>query len=161
MAIRAKLLLVAATRPNFMKVAPVMRAVETWNAGESAGNHPAVLFDQVLVHTGQHHDRAMSDVFFEDLGLPEPDHYLGAHDGSPVRQTAQVMVALETVLVRERPDLVIVVGDVNSTLAAAVTAAKMNLPVAHVEAGLRSGDRSMPEETNRILTDAVSDLLFA
>jgi UDP-N-acetylglucosamine 2-epimerase (non-hydrolysing) len=161
MAIRAKLLLVAATRPNFMKVAPVMRAVEASNSGEHARNHLGVLFDQVLVHTGQHHDRAMSDVFFEDLGMAEPDHYLGAHDGSQVRQTAQVMVALEPILLTERPDLVIVVGDVNSTLAAALTAAKMNLPVAHVEAGLRSGDRAMPEETNRILTDSLSELLFA
>jgi UDP-N-acetylglucosamine 2-epimerase (non-hydrolysing) len=161
MAIRAKLLLIAATRPNFMKVAPVMRAVEAWNSGEHAAKHPGVFFDQVLVHTGQHHDRAMSDIFFDDLGMAEPDHYLGAHDGSQVRQIAQVMVALEPVLVTEQPDLVIVVGDVNSTLAAAVTAAKMNLPVAHVEAGLRSRDRTMPEETNRILTDSLSELLFA
>lgn len=161
MAIRAKLLLIAATRPNFMKVAPVMRAVEGWNSGEHAAKHPRVLFDQVLVHTGQHHDRAMSDIFFDDLGMAEPDHHLGAHDGSQVRQIAQVMVALEPVLVTEQPDLVIVVGDVNSTLAAAVTAAKMDLPVAHVEAGLRSRDRTMPEETNRILTDSLSELLFA
>ena len=160
MAIRAKLLLVAATRPNFMKVAPVMRAVEAWNSSEHAAKHPGVLFDQVLVHTGQHYDRAMSDVFFADLGMSEPDHYLGAHDGSPVRQTAQVMVALEPILRTEQPDLVVVAGDVNSTLAAALTAAKMNLPVAHVEAGLRSGDRAMPEEINRILTDSLSELLF-
>ena len=161
MAIRAKLLIVAATRPNFMKVAPVMRAVEAWNSREHAGDQAEVVFDQVLVHTGQHHDRAMSDVFFEDLGMAKPHHYLGAHDSSPVRQTAEVMVALEPILLTERPDLVVVVGDVNSTLAAALTAAKMDLPVAHVEAGLRSGDRAMPEETNRILTDALSELLFA
>ena len=161
MTIRAKLLIVAATRPNFMKVAPVMRALEAWNSREHARDQAEVVFDQVLVHTGQHHDRAMSDVFFEDLGMAEPDHYLGAHDTSPVRQTAEVMVALEPILLAERPDLVVVVGDVNSTLAAALTATKMDLPVAHVEAGLRSGDRAMPEETNRILTDSLSALLFA
>ena len=160
MAIRAKLLLVAGTRPNFMKVAPVMRAVEAWNCGEPAGNLPEVRFDQVLVHTGQHYDRAMSDVFFDDLGMAEPDHYLGAHSGSRVRQIGQVIDALEPILLTEQPDLVIVVGDVNSTLAAALAAVKLNLPVAHVEAGLRSGDQAMPEETNRILTDSVSELLF-
>ncbi len=157
MAIRAQLLLVAATRPNFMKVAPMMRAVEAWNRDEQR----AVLVDQVLVHTGQHYDLAMSGIFFEDLGLPEPDHYLAANDGSPVRQTAQLMVALEAVLASERPDLVIVAADVNSTQAAALTAAKMNLPVPHVEAGLRSRDRTTPKETNRVLTDALSALLFA
>jgi UDP-N-acetylglucosamine 2-epimerase (non-hydrolysing) len=161
MAIKAKILPIAGTRPNFMKVAPMMRAVEAWNSREHAEKHAGVFFDQVLVHTGQHDDRAMSDVFFDDLGMAEPDHYLDAHDGSPVRQTAEVMVALEPVLVAEQPDLVIVVGDVNSTLAAALTAAKMNLPVAHVEAGLRSRDRTMPEEINRIITDSVSELLFA
>jgi UDP-N-acetylglucosamine 2-epimerase (non-hydrolysing) len=160
MAIRAKLVLVAATRPNFMKVAPVVRALLAWNSRQGAERN-SVLFDHVLVHTGQHYDRAMSDVFFEDLGMSEPNYYLDAHDGSPVRQCAQVMVALEPVLLAEQPDLVIVVGDVNSTLAAALTAAKMDLPVAHVEAGLRSRDRGMPEETNRILTDALSELLFA
>jgi UDP-N-acetylglucosamine 2-epimerase (non-hydrolysing) len=160
MAIRAKLLLVAGTRPNFMKVAPVMRAVDAWNCGEPAGNLPEVRFDQVLVHTGQHYDRAMSDVFFDDLGMAEPDHYLGAHSGSRVRQIGQVIDALEPILLTEQPDLVIVVGDVNSTLAAALAAVKLNLPVAHVEAGLRSGDQAMPEETNRILTDSVSELLF-
>lgn len=160
MAIRAKLLLVAGTRPNFMKVAPVMRAVEAWNTTNRAASRSGLLFDQLLVHTGQHHDRAMSDVFFEDLGMAAPDHYLGAHGDSQVGQIAEVMVALEPILLAEQPDLVIVVGDVSSTLAAALTAAKMNLPVAHVEAGLRSGDRAMPEEINRILTDAVSALLF-
>ena len=161
MATRTKILLVAGTRPNFMKVFPVMRAVEKWNSCEHAGKRPGVAFDQILVHTGQHHDRAMSDVFFEDLGMSEPDHRLGAHGDSQVRQIAEVMVALEPILMTERPALVIVVGDVSSTLAAALTAAKLNLPVAHIEAGLRSGDRAMPEEINRILTDAVSTLLFA
>lgn len=160
MANRAKLILVAATRPNFMKVAPLMRAIEVWNHDAHGRSESGVRFDRVLVHTGQHYDRAMSDIFFEDLGLPRPDYYLAANDGSPVRQTAQVMVALEPILLSEQPDLVIVVGDVNSTLSAALTAAKLNLPVAHVEAGLRSGDRAMPEETNRILTDALSALLF-
>jgi UDP-N-acetylglucosamine 2-epimerase (non-hydrolysing) len=161
MAIRAKLLLVAGTRPNFMKVAPLMRAVSAWNSGERAGSHPEVHFDQVLVHTGQHYDRAMSDVFFDDLSMPEPDHYLGSHGGSRSRQIGEVVDALEPILLVEQPDLVIVVGDVNSTLAATLAAAKLNLPVAHVEAGLRSRDETMPEEANRILTDSVSELLFA
>jgi UDP-N-acetylglucosamine 2-epimerase (non-hydrolysing) len=144
-----KLLHVVGARPNYMKVAAVMKAVER-------DGHLA----QVLVHTGQHYDTVMNDVFFADLGLPAPDHYLGVGGGTHAEQTARVMVAFERVLDEERPDRVVVVGDVNSTLAAALVAAKQGVPVDHVEAGLRSFDRSMPEEINRLLTDAVADLLF-
>ena len=154
---------VCGARPNFMKVAPVMAAVEAWNEGraEPAGLHGApVRFSQTLVHTGQHYDPAMSDVFFRELGLPEPDHYLQVGSGTHAEQTADVLRRLEPVLLDELPDLVLVVGDVNSTLAAALCAAKLQIRVAHVEAGLRSGDREMPEELNRLLTDQLADLLF-
>ena len=160
-----KLVVVGGARPNFMKVAPVMAAVEAWNArGRPAtavdpGGAP-VRFAQTLVHTGQHYDAGLSDVFFEQLGLPEPDYHLGVGSGSHATQTAHVLERLEPVLLRERPDLVVVVGDVNSTVAAALCATKLDIPVAHVEAGLRSGDRSMPEELNRLLTDQLADLLF-
>ncbi|MDX1420549.1 MAG: UDP-N-acetylglucosamine 2-epimerase (non-hydrolyzing), partial [Rubricoccaceae bacterium] len=143
-----KVLNVVGARPNFMKVGPVHRALEA--AGATS----------VVVHTGQHYDAKMSDVFFRDLGLPEPDHYLGIGGGTHAEQTARVMMAFEPVLEAERPELVLVVGDVNSTLATALVAAKRHVPVAHVEAGLRSGDRAMPEELNRLCTDALSDLLF-
>lgn len=156
-----KLLHVAGTRPNFMKIAPVMRAVRAWNSEHGTCGGDVVMFDQVLVHTGQHHDHVMSDVFIGDLGMDEPDYRLKVSADSPIRQTAEIMVGLEGILTDEQPDLVVVVGDVNSTLAAAQTAAKLGFPVAHVEAGLRSRDRAMPEETNRILTDHLSDLLFA
>ncbi len=141
---------VVGARPNFMKVAPVMLA-----AGQS--NH----FQQTLVHTGQHYDTNMSDVFFEHLGLPEPDVNLGVGSGSHAQQTGQIMMALEPVVLDEKPDLVLVYGDVNSTAAAALVCAKLGMPVGHVEAGLRSLDRSMPEEINRLVTDQLSDLLFA
>ena len=144
-----KLLHVVGARPNYMKVAAVMRAVER------AGG-----FRQVLVHTGQHYDAAMNDVFFADLGLPTPHHHLGVGSGSQAEQTAKVMLAIEPVLAAERPDRVVVVGDVNSTVAVALVAVKRGIPVDHVEAGLRSFDRAMPEEINRVLTDAISDLLF-
>src|SRR5436309_1748936 len=133
-----------------MKVAALHRAMLTTEA---------VL--PVFVHTGQHYDWEMSDVFLRELGLPAPDAELGVGSGSHAEQTAQVMIRLEQVLLAKRPDVVVVVGDVNSTLAAALAAAKMQIPVAHVEAGLRSFDRSMPEEINRLVTDAVSDMLFA
>src|SRR5215204_2887391 len=125
-----------------MKVAPVMRALDDVSA-----------VHQVLVHTGQHYDSRMSDAFFADLEMPAPEHFLGVGSGSHAEQTARVMLSLEPVLLREAPDLVVVPGDVNSTLAAALTAAKIGAPVAHLEAGLRSRDRSMPEEHNRVLTD--------
>ena len=145
-----KIVLVVAARPNFMKVAPIWR--ELTKAPDA--------FEPVLVHTGQHYDVRMSDVFFQELGLPEPHRHLEVGSGSHAVQTARVMMAFEEVLLEERPDLVVVVGDVNSTVACAIDAAKLLIPVAHVEAGLRSRDRTMPEEVNRVLTDAISDLLL-
>jgi len=144
-----KVLHVVGTRPNFMKVAPVLAELRKDSRVE-----------QVLVHTGQHYDPRMSDVFFQDLGMPEPDAHLGAGGGTHAQQTAKIMVEVEPVLVRYRPDVVVVAGDVNSTLAVALVAAKLDMPVAHIEAGLRSWDWSMPEEVNRILTDRISHLLF-
>ncbi len=141
---------VLGTRPNFVKMAPVVEAI--------AGRLPATR--QVLVHTGQHYDRMMSEVFFEELGMPHPDHTLEVGSGTHAEQTARVMERIEPVLGSERPDLVLVPGDVNSSLAAALTAAKMGIPVGHVESGLRSGDRTMPEELNRILVDHLAELLF-
>lgn len=140
---------VVGARPNFMKVAPIYKAIK--KAGQ---------LRQLLVHTGQHYDVKMSDVFFTDLGLPPPDIHLGIGSGSHAEQTAKVMIALEKVFLEHKPDLVSVVGDVNSTLAAALVASKMNIPLSHVEAGLRSNDRTMPEEINRILVDRISDLLL-
>jgi UDP-N-acetylglucosamine 2-epimerase (non-hydrolysing) len=142
-------ILVAGARPNFMKLAPLHALLV------SHGTRP------VFIHTGQHYDWEMAAVFLRELGLPEPAYELGVGSGSHAEQTARVMLALEPLLRDLSPELVIVVGDVNSTIAAALTAAKLRIPLAHVEAGLRSGDRSMPEETNRIVTDTVSDLLFA
>ncbi len=151
-----KLLHVVGTRPNFMKAAAVIGAAARWNTDGTRTPR----FDQVLVHTGQHYDAKMSHIFFDELALPRPDHYLGIGSGSHAVQTAGVMVALEQVIVAEAPDLVVTVGDVNSTMAAALVAAKLNIAVAHVEAGLRSRDRAMPEELNRLVTDQLSDLLF-
>jgi len=142
--------LIAAARPNFMKVAPLYKALVL----ESDWCRPR------LVHTGQHYDANMSDAFFRDLQLPEPYAHLGIGSGSHAEQTAGVMMAYERLCVRERPDWVVVVGDVNSTVACALAATKLGIPVAHLEAGLRSRDRSMPEEINRILTDAIADLLW-
>jgi len=150
-----KAILVCGARPNFMKIAPLLRAIDRHNAS-SQGNP----IEPILVHTGQHYDYEMSQVFFRDLELPKPDIYLGVGSGTHAEQTARVMIEFERVLLKERPDLVVVVGDVNSTLAAALAAVKVNIPVAHVEAGLRSYDRTMPEEINRLLTDQVSDYLF-
>ena len=140
---------VVGTRPNFMKVAPVARRLQ----GNGAFTH-------ALVHTGQHYDDTMSRVFFEELGMPTPDVYLGIGSGTHTAQTAKVMAGLEPVLRERRPDVVLVPGDVNSTLAAALTAKQLELTVGHIEAGLRSFDRTMPEELNRILTDQIADLLF-
>lgn len=117
-------------------------------------------FSQILVHTGQHYDKNLSDVFFEELDLPQPTHYLGVGSGTHAQQTARVMMTFEPVLEAEKPDLVVVVGDVNSTLACTLVCAKLGVPVAHVEAGLRSFDMTMPEEVNRLVTDRLSDLLF-
>lgn len=132
-----------------MKIAPIHRELQK-----------SQNYKSIILHTGQHYDEKMSKVFFEDLELPEPDIYLGVGSGSHAEQTAKIMVEFEKVLEKEVPDMVIVVGDVNSTLACSIVAAKMLVPVAHVEAGLRSGDRTMPEEINRIVTDSVSDVLF-
>ncbi len=140
---------VVGARPNFVKAAPVIRALE--RAGVS----------QRVIHTGQHYDDALSGVFFEQLALPEPDLNLGVGSGTHARQTAALLVALEDAFLAERPALVVVYGDVNSTVAAALVAAKLHLPVAHVEAGLRSFDMEMPEEVNRIVTDRLADLCFA
>jgi UDP-N-acetylglucosamine 2-epimerase (non-hydrolysing) len=141
--------LVAGARPNFMKIAPIVRALQAdgrlrWK----------------LVHTGQHYDRNMSDVFFEELGIPAPDVHFNCGGGSHAAQTARVMEAFEAHVAADRPDAVLVVGDVNSTLACAIVAKKAGIPVAHVEAGLRSGDMAMPEEINRIVTDSISDWFF-
>jgi len=139
---------VVGARPNFMKAAPVLSALARRGVR------------QTLVHTGQHYDANMSDVFFEHLDMPEPDINLDVGSGSHAAQTAQIMMRLEPVLLREKPDWVFVYGDVNSTVAAALVCAKLLVRVAHVEAGLRSGDRTMPEEINRLLTDQVADLLL-
>ena len=139
---------VVGARPNFMKAAPLIRALAERGV------------EQAVVHTGQHYDAAMSDVFFSDLGLPEPDVNLGVGSGTQAVQTAALMVALERQLMASRPELVVVYGDVNSTMAAALVCAKLGLPVAHVEAGLRSFDDTMPEEINRRITDLLADLLF-
>src|SRR5271166_377443 len=144
-----RLLAVAGARPNFMKIAPLLRELRVRGG-----------FSVSLVHTGQHYDAAMSESFFEDLGIPAPNHNLGVGSASHAEQTAEVLRRIEPLLLQERPDVVVVVGDVNSTLAASLAAAKLCIPVAHVEAGLRSFDRTMPEEINRLVTDTISDLLF-
>jgi UDP-N-acetylglucosamine 2-epimerase (non-hydrolysing) len=145
-----RLLYVAGARPNFVKMAPVIAELRRRLPGAR----------HVLVHTGQHYDRLMSAVFLEELGLPEPDYVLDAGSGSHAAQTARVMERLEPVLEHEQPDLVLVPGDVNSTLAAVLVAAKLGIPVGHVESGLRSFDRTMPEEINRVVADQLSDHLF-
>ena len=145
-----KVINVVGARPNFMKVAPVVEAMR--------GRRDE--FAPLVVHTGQHYDERMSDAFFRDLGLPAPDVHLGVGSGSHAQQTALVMQKFEPVVVAERPDWVLVVGDVNSTLACALVCSKLGVPVAHVEAGLRSRDRTMPEEINRLLTDQLSELLL-
>ncbi len=144
-----KVLNVVGARPNFMKVAPLHRAFCAHGA-----------FQSMIVHTGQHYDEKMSDVFFRQLEMPQPDVYLGIGSGTHAQQTGKIMMAFEEVVFQEKPDLVLVVGDVNSTMACSVVATKCHIPVAHVEAGLRSRDRSMPEEINRILTDSISDFLL-
>jgi UDP-N-acetylglucosamine 2-epimerase (non-hydrolysing) len=141
--------LIAAARPNFMKVAPL------WHALAAAPD-----FEPVLIHTGQHYDVNMSDAIFADLKLPAPDHHLGVGSGSHAEQTGGVMIAYEKVALADRPDWLVVVGDVNSTAACAMVAAKLRFPVVHLEAGLRSRDRDMPEEINRLVTDVIADLLW-
>ncbi len=144
-----KVIQVVGARPNFMKVAPLHRAIQNLPAWTSR-----------IVHTGQHFDAKMSDIFFTQLELPKPDFFLGIGGGTQSEVTAKIMLAFEPILIEEKPDLVIVVGDVTSTLACTLVAIKLGIPLAHVEAGLRSGDRNMPEEINRILTDSVADYLF-
>jgi UDP-N-acetylglucosamine 2-epimerase (non-hydrolysing) len=141
--------LVAGARPNFMKIAPIVRALQA---------RQALSFK--IIHTGQHYDREMNDVFFEELGIPQPDVFMAAGGGSHAQQTAKIMVGFEDLCASERPDAVVVVGDVNSTLACSIVAKKAGIPVAHVEAGLRSGDMMMPEEINRLVTDSISDWFF-
>ena len=140
---------IVGARPNFMKVAPVMNALKT-------RKHVV----QTLVHTGQHYDTNMSDVFFEQLGIPAPDVNLAVGSGTHARQTAEIMTRFEPVLLERKPDIVLVYGDVNSTVATALVCAKLGVRVGHVEAGLRSFDRTMPEEINRLVTDQLADLLF-
>src|SRR6266853_6187994 len=147
--ITMKILNVVGARPNFMKIAPIVEEMKK-----------APDLEGILVHTGQHYDEGMSDVFFRDLGIPVPGVHLGVGSGSHAEQTARIMVEFEKVCLREKPGLVVVVGDVNSTMACAITAKKLGIKVAHVEAGLRSRDMSMPEEINRLCTDVLCDYLF-
>jgi UDP-N-acetylglucosamine 2-epimerase (non-hydrolysing) len=144
-----KIINVVGARPNFMKIAPLMAAYD---------KHPSI--ERLLVHTGQHYDAAMSELFFRQLGIPEPDINLEVGSASHAMQTAEIMKAFEPVMLEHRPDVVLVVGDVNSTIACGLVAVKLGARLVHVEAGLRSRDRSMPEEINRVLTDSISDLLF-
>lgn len=150
---------VVGARPNFMKIAPVIDAIKRHNSRQSADERRSSM-EQILVHTGQHYDQSMSHGFFHDLGIPEPDINLGIGSGTHSEQTGKTMIAFEKVLVERRPHLVIVVGDVNSTLACTIAAKKLDIAVAHIEAGLRSGDMTMPEEINRKVTDSVSDYFF-
>ncbi len=144
-----KVILVVGARPNYMKVAPVYFELVKDS-----------YFEPILVHTGQHYDNKLSNVFFDELGLPKPDRYLGVGSGNHGEQTAKIMMEFEKVLFEEKPDLVMVAGDVNSTAACAIDAVKLHIPVAHLEAGLRSFDRRMPEEINRIITDVIADILL-
>ena len=144
-----KIINVVGARPNFIKIAPLKREMDKY-----------ANLKNIIVHTGQHYDNNMSKLFFKELGLPEPDIYLGVGSGTHAKQTAKIMVEFEKVLESENPDLIAVVGDVNSTAACSMVAAKLQIKIAHIEAGLRSFDRTMPEEINRIITDALSDYLF-
>jgi UDP-N-acetylglucosamine 2-epimerase (non-hydrolysing) len=149
MPIRLKIINIVGARPNLPKIAPLLREMR---------RHPEI--DPILVHTGQHYDEKLSDIFFRQMGIPEPHVNLEVGSGSHAAQTAEVLKRIEPVLLEHKPDLVLVVGDVNSTIAVSLAAVKLGIPVAHVEAGLRSFDRSMPEEINRVLTDAIADYLF-
>ena len=144
-----KIINIVGARPNFMKIAPLMAEYKKYDT-----------ITPILVHTGQHYDQKMSELFFEELGIPKPDINLGIGSGSHAVQTAEIMKAIEPVLLEHKPEMMLVVGDVNSTIACGLVAVKLGIKLIHVEAGLRSGDRSMPEEINRILTDSISDLLF-
>jgi UDP-N-acetylglucosamine 2-epimerase (non-hydrolysing) len=154
-----RLLVVAGARPNFMKIAPLIHAVRAHNDSVTHPGKGRTIQCQ-LVHTGQHYDEKMSEVFFRELGIPKPEFNLEVGSGSHAVQTAAIMTRFEPILLEQRPDWVVVVGDVNSTLACTLVASKLGIKVAHVEAGLRSGDRTMPEEINRLVTDAIADLLL-
>ncbi len=145
----SKVIFVAGARPNFMKVAPILREAEKYKTIET-----------ILVHTGQHYDHEMSASFFKDLGIKNPDYHLGSGGGTHAEQTSAIMIEFEKLCLEEEPDFVLVVGDVNSTIAAGLVAKKLQIKLIHVEAGLRSGDRSMPEEINRLATDAITDIFF-
>ena len=145
-----RILNIVGARPNLVKIAPLLREMR---------RHPEI--EPILVHTGQHYDEKLSDVFFRQMGIPEPDVNLEVGSGSHAWQTSEILRKIETVLLERKPDCVLVVGDVNSTVAVSLAAAKLGIPVVHVEAGLRSADWSMPEEVNRVVTDRVSDYLFA
>jgi UDP-N-acetylglucosamine 2-epimerase (non-hydrolysing) len=157
MAKKLKFLIIAGARPNFMKVAPIIQQIRK-HPSDAANN--GVQLEYRLIHTGQHYDEKMSDIFFDELGIPAPDINLEVRSGSHAVQTANTMMKFEPICEQEKPDWVVVVGDVNSTLACTLVCAKLGIKVAHVEAGLRSFDRSMPEEVNRIVTDALADLLL-
>ncbi|MDR3627001.1 MAG: UDP-N-acetylglucosamine 2-epimerase (non-hydrolyzing) [Ignavibacteriaceae bacterium] len=150
-----KIISVVGARPNFMKMAPIDKEIRKHNS-----EFPAEGFKHIICHTGQHYDMNMSDVFFYDLELPKPEYYLNVGSGSHAEQTAKIMIEFEKVLFNEKPDIIIVYGDVNSTIACSLVAAKLGIKIVHVEAGLRSFDREMPEEINRVLTDHLADYLF-
>ena len=157
-----KIITIVGARPQFIKAAAVSRAIQAFNQRRRSFGRPRSKkkIQEVLVHTGQHYDYLMDRVFFEELALPKPDYHLGVRSGSHARQTAMMLERIETVLKKEKPEVVLVYGDTNSTLAGALAAVKLNIPVAHVEAGLRSYNRTMPEEINRLLTDHLSTFLF-
>jgi UDP-N-acetylglucosamine 2-epimerase (non-hydrolysing) len=155
--VEMRLIVVAGARPNFMKVAPIIDAIKEYNRSTNGSGQ---LISYYLVHTGQHYDEKMSKLFFDDLGIPEPDINLGVGSSSHAEQTAEIMKQYEKICLKYKPTHVLLVGDVNSTIACALVSSKMNVKIIHVEAGLRSFDRSMPEEINRILTDAISEYLF-
>jgi UDP-N-acetylglucosamine 2-epimerase (non-hydrolysing) len=154
---KLKFFIIAGARPNFMKVAPIIQEMQRYSAD---GSNAEIQIEYRLIHTGQHYDEKMSDIFFAELGIPAPDINLAVGSGSHAVQTANVMIKFEPICEQEKPDWVVVVGDVNSTLACTLVCAKLGIKVAHVEAGLRSFDRSMPEEVNRIVTDGLADLLL-
>lgn len=151
-----KIINVVGTRPNFIKIAPIIDAINRHNRRTEKSRR----IKSTLVHTGQHYDEKMSELFFIELGIPRPDLDLGVGSGTHAQQTSEIMKRFEPILLKEKPDYILVVGDVNSTIACALTASKLGVKIIHVEAGLRSFDRDMPEEINRVLTDAISDLLF-
>ena len=140
--------LVVGARPNFIKIAPIVRQLDMLKTNYR------------LIHTGQHHDTKMNDIFFSELGIPEPNQYLHSTSNTPIQQISKIMINFENECLANPPSMILVVGDVNSTLACSIVAKKLNIKLAHVEAGLRSGDREMPEEINRIITDSISDLFF-